>query len=358
MSRKNSSSRSFNPFNLSFLDIMSCGLGAVILIFLILKHGDTISPEQTQLLEKDIYDMEIAIEDISAKIIAKNIAINQLQSKIVEQNKTIDEAAEVLNAQQSLRDSLIQENKKIQDISNDIESSMPDIIDTSGDGERQYLTGLRIEGRRIVYLLDTSASMLDENIQKIFRLSFMSDDIKNNAPKWKRAKKILTWLVARLPSESQFTIITFNEDITPHTNKPWILASDASAVKNALDSALTEIPKNGTNLEKALIAIKKMQPPPDGVYIITDGLPTIGEPLETINLDMTTRTCLKPRGRITSNCRHYIYEKAKNNYLKGRKIKTSTILLPLQGDSRAASDYWNLALQSGGMTISPSSDWP
>ena len=166
MSRKNSSSRSFNPFNLSFLDIMSCGLGAVILIFLILKHGDTISPEQTQLLEKDIYDMEIAIEDISAKNIAKNIAINQLQSKIVEQNKTIDEAAEVLNAQQSLRDSLIQENKKIQDVSNDIESSMPDIIDTSGDGEGQYLTGLRIEGRRIVYLLDTSASMLDENIQK------------------------------------------------------------------------------------------------------------------------------------------------------------------------------------------------
>ena len=51
MAKKN---RSFNPFNLSFLDIMSCGLGAVILIFLILKHGESISPDQAQMLEQDI----------------------------------------------------------------------------------------------------------------------------------------------------------------------------------------------------------------------------------------------------------------------------------------------------------------
>ena len=34
MSRK----RQFSTFSLSFLDIMSCGLGAVALIFLIIKH--------------------------------------------------------------------------------------------------------------------------------------------------------------------------------------------------------------------------------------------------------------------------------------------------------------------------------
>ena len=45
-------------------------------------------------------------------------------------------------------------------------------------------------------------------------------------------------------------------------------------------------------------------------------------------------------------------------FFKDQKIKTSTVLLPLQGDQRAAADYWNLALQSGGTTISPSKDWP
>ncbi|MDP7296826.1 MAG: hypothetical protein QGF92_05170, partial [Gammaproteobacteria bacterium] len=32
-------SRKLNPFNLSFLDIMSCGFGAAILLFLIVKHN-------------------------------------------------------------------------------------------------------------------------------------------------------------------------------------------------------------------------------------------------------------------------------------------------------------------------------
>ena len=50
--------------------------------------------------------------------------------------------------------------------------------------------------------------------------------------------------------------------------------------------------------------------------------------------------------------------KSKKNYLDGRKIKTSTILLPLQGDPNAALDYWNLGQQSGGISISPARDWP
>ena len=31
--------REFNTFNLSFLDIMSCGFGAVVLVFLIIDHS-------------------------------------------------------------------------------------------------------------------------------------------------------------------------------------------------------------------------------------------------------------------------------------------------------------------------------
>ena len=31
--------RGFTTFNLSFLDIMSCGFGAVVLVFLIIDHS-------------------------------------------------------------------------------------------------------------------------------------------------------------------------------------------------------------------------------------------------------------------------------------------------------------------------------
>ena len=54
MAGKKKKDTNFNPLSLSFLDIMSCGLGAVILIFLILKHGEAKSPEEVVRINKDI----------------------------------------------------------------------------------------------------------------------------------------------------------------------------------------------------------------------------------------------------------------------------------------------------------------
>ncbi len=42
--------RGFTTFNLSFLDIMSCGFGAVVLVFLIIDHS--IEVEQREEREK------------------------------------------------------------------------------------------------------------------------------------------------------------------------------------------------------------------------------------------------------------------------------------------------------------------
>ena len=358
MPKKSSNGRSFNPFNLSFLDIMSCGLGAVILIFLILKHGNSISPDQQKLIEQDIQNIEKSIEQISMDINKKNSIIQDLESKIIAKETSIEEARNTLAIETNARDLIANENRNIQERSNAIEISTPDLINQSGDGERQYLTGLKIEGKRIVYLLDTSASMLDESIQKIFRLSLMPNDAKQSSKKWMRAKRILTWLTARLPSNSKFTIMTFNENVKSHSLSAWVDGNNGPSISKTLNSAMEEIPANGTNLEKALLAIKSMTPSPDAVYIITDGLPTMGEPVKRSTVSLQERNCLKDTGRITPVCRHILFQKAKNSYFAGRIINTSTILLPLEGDQHAAADYWNLALQTGGTTISPSRNWP
>lgn len=360
MSLKKSRNRSFNPLNLSFLDIMSCGLGAVILIFLILKHGDSLDSDQEKLISFDIDNAKEFINKSLDDINVKNAVISEMQEKLADKNSKIKKIEAEITSQKALKDSIIKENKDIQQINKIKKESIPDIVKISGDGERQYLTGLKIEGKRIVYLFDTSASMLDENIQTIFKLSFLSDEQKSQSKKWVRAQNTLKWLVARLPSKSQFSILSYNVSVKSHTNGAWIKADDKQSVTQALNSALSILPHDGTNFEKALLAAKAMRPQPDAVYIITDGLPTIGEAVSKFAISLETRNCLKSesRGRISPDCRHVLFQKAKDEYLKGNKIKTSTILLPLQGDLRAASDYWNLALQSGGTTISPSEDWP
>lgn len=358
MARK---SRDFNPFSLSFLDIMSCGLGAVILIFLILKHGESTSPEQTEMLIQDIKTAEIDNEILQMEINKRIEQSHSLNFTIEKKDAEIEKLNSDLNKEQNLRDDLLRENKQAREEIKKIEESIPDIIQRVNEGERQYLTGLQVEGKNILLLLDNSASMLDENVQKIFAASILNIQGKQTE-KWIRAKDSLTWLTSRLPKESKFSIMTFNEDVKSHTQGQWLDANDSTKVNSTLASALKEIPERGTNLEKVLLRAKKMFPLPDTVIIITDGLPTIGEPYDAIKdslLRREERNCLKSSGKISSRCRHVLFQKAKKNYLDGRKIKTSTILLPLQGDPYAPLDYWNLGQQSGGgISISPARDWP
>ena len=46
--------RSLDPVSLSFLDVMSCGFGAMILLFLILKHQGTVQQEQPSPAESEV----------------------------------------------------------------------------------------------------------------------------------------------------------------------------------------------------------------------------------------------------------------------------------------------------------------
>ena len=116
MSLKKSRNRSFNPFNLSFLDIMSCGLGAVILIFLILKHGESLDPDQVKLLSFDIENTKESIEQSLDDISAKNAVISEIQKELNAKKSKIKKIDAEITSQEILKDSIIKENKDIQNI--------------------------------------------------------------------------------------------------------------------------------------------------------------------------------------------------------------------------------------------------
>ena len=56
--------RSFTTFNLSFLDIMSCGFGAVVLVFLVIDHS-----------------MEIQSQDLNQDLMSE---VNLLEEEVIE----------------------------------------------------------------------------------------------------------------------------------------------------------------------------------------------------------------------------------------------------------------------------------
>ena len=353
--------RETSTFSLSFLDIMSCGLGAAVLIFLLLKHVvDSPVPNQepqvmaeVDLLEEEILEgeknlvrirntiSEVSDETVTAQGLARKIQeeLDELKSVLVE--ITPDSIPDVPGLKAKLA--------KLQSQKIAIESTVPagnKAFEFTGDGERQYLTGLRLGGDNVLILVDSSASMLDETIVNVLRRKNMSADLKRQAPKWGRTLAIAQWVVANLPLSSDFQMLSFNDEVEPVMGddiNTWYEVADRVSVASAVQGVNKVVPKNGTNLEKVFEVAMKMTPKPDNIFILTDGLPTLGDGSPN-------------SGSITGADRYRVFQKAVQKLSPG--IPVNTMLLPLEGDNYAAGAYWSLAIRSQGSFVTPARDWP
>ncbi|MCV6627722.1 MAG: VWA domain-containing protein, partial [Cellvibrionaceae bacterium] len=211
---------------------------------------------------------------------------------------------------------------------------------------RQYLTGLKLGGRRIVILLDASASMLDESLVNIIRRRNMAPRQQRQAAKWQRALATVQWLAAKFPVDSQYQIYSFNTEVKAALNNSkgrWLNAADRGQLQRGLQQLQNLTPKGGTSLHKAFASLAELGQKPDNVFLITDGLPTQG-----FN---------KPRGNtIDGNGRMRLFNSALEQLPGGFPI--NIILAPMEGDPLAAAAFWKLAQQTRGSFMSPSKDWP
>jgi hypothetical protein len=86
-----------------------------------------------------------------------------------------------------------------------------------------------------------------------------------------------------------------------------------------------------------------MNPPPDNIILITDGLPTQGA-------TAPTRKTVSGRDRL----RHF--DDALDELPRG--VPVNIVLYPMEGDPMAMSAFWRLAMASRGSLMTPSSSWP
>ena len=216
-----------------------------------------------------------------------------------------------------------------------------------GDGERDYISGLKLTGRRQLILLDSSASMLDRSLVNILRTRNLALEVRKRSAKWQRALAVVNWLSAKLPAESQFAVAHFSESVTPlfAAGKVWQRADELDAQTPVL-RALAEVdPNGGTSLEAAFAFIADLKPLPQTVHLITDGLPTLA-----------ANVSARASGRVSGRRRLALFAEALQQLPRG--VAVNIILLPLEGDPEAPAAYWRLAQRTGGTLLTPAPDWP
>jgi len=209
MAQTKSQKRQVSPLSLAFLDVMFCGFGAVILLFLILDHADTVAAvtvdpsiaSEVSLLEEEVLEGALNLERIRntvADVSLEVVTAEGLAREIQEQLQTfLQELAALENSSTATVESIEKLRADVQALEEELLRLQASALDQEGnsvrqflgDGSRQYLTGLFLGGQRILILVDSSTSMLDETLVNIIRTRNMSDERKREAPKWQRVVK-------------------------------------------------------------------------------------------------------------------------------------------------------------------------
>ena len=342
-------------FSLSFLDIMACGFGAVTLLFLILRHNATEiqTPDVRLSAEVDLLQMDIrqaeakktqllnSLEEITLELIEAQGLSDRVLTDLQETEKSIQADPNDLDKLRRQVEQLEDETAQMEEV--EFGDKVREFL---GDGNRQYLTGLKLGGERVLILVDGSASMLADTVVNTVRRRNMDDAQKKQSPKWQWTLRTVEWLVAQLPASSRFQIYVFNTEAQAAltgSEGEWLDAADSLAMEDAIAGLKQYSPGSGTSLTNGFGAIADFENRPDNVFLLTDGLPTQGKN--------------PPRKYMVSG------EQRRKHFLAAikefpRGVPLNTILFPMEGDPEAAALFWQTALNTNGAFIAPSRDWP
>lgn len=360
--------RKLNVFSLSFIDCICCGLGAIILLFVVVNaksahRRDVVTSDlsaEVNKLEQQVLDgkknlvesrnilSEIDAERVTTQGRSREIItiLNEKKVELADRDKDTLATRTHVNKLKTDLKSLEEELRRLKAGAKTRDDMGSRLRSFKGHGDRQYLTDLKMGGKRILILVDASASMLDETVVGIIRRRNLKNVQKISAPKWQQVVKTMRWLITQLPSTSQFQIYIFNETARPlleDSKGTWLDAGAIDPLNLSIESLSRLVPEKGTSLINAVKSINDMKPTADNIFLLTDGLPTMGSS--------------KPwRTRVSSNKRVSLFNEAISQLPK--RVPVNIILYPMEGDPMAADAYWRLAKKTKGSFFCPSKNWP
>ena len=348
--------RDTEVFSLAFLDCICCGFGAVILVFILTVTQKTdVDKADVDAAREKLHNMQSSVaatqeelDRIAQILAAAQIELQDINAKNTQdQLKLSDRKRELLLMLQqtgALKDALhtlLGEKKALP--TEDVAPPVP----IPNIDRRQYLTGVKLQGEFVVFLVRTSGSMLDESIEAAASRLDDPDDKKREAPKWQRVIAALEWMLASLEPDTHFQILFFAEETTPiipTRGDEWFSTKDRKTMSEVVKRLHQVVPKGGANMERAFTSVRFLPRLPDSIVLLTDGLPTRSDSLPM-------------EGEIDEGHRIRFFEIAVKQLPP--RIPVSTILFPLlTGDPGAPGMFWELANATRGALVSPSKSWP
>ena len=362
--------RPFHIFSMSFLDIISCGFGAVVLFFVIInaqvrlradaERIDLLSETtrlEDEVLEgrKDLLRIRGERDELEDRRARAAEELRRLRERLAALLAELAEYERLGTRSQESAEKLRADVERLRNMQQELEARIAEseegagqqIRQFEGAGSRQYLTGMRMDGDRVLILVDASASMLGRTYIDVLRFRLMDEALKPRAPKWRQVVSSVDWITPRLEPQQRFQIYIYGEgyrSILDDSDGQWLSVADGTRVGEAVEALSNHAPQGGTSMHAAVRAVRSLEPSPDNVYLLTDGLPTQGaRPPSRV-------------GWVDQRARSRHFERAVRDLPPG--IPINVLFYPLDGDPAATGHYWMMASRSRGSFVSVSRDWP
>ncbi len=355
-------------FSMSFLDAITAGFACVVLLFMIVSANallDARTVIQDRESEARRWELRVLtgqrnlvalqerlesqLREWNALAAARQSLVTEIESTERQLETLTEDSAARREAIERLRRELAELSKQSEEL--EASAAKPDddgrsLRSFTGEGNRQYLTGMRMGGRRVAILVDTSTSMLDRTIVNILRRRNMTPEQQRRAPKWQQVVNTVDWLTTQIQPGTQVQIIGFNDTATwliPGSEGKWVTVEDGSELDAPVEALRASYPHGPTSLHAAFNALKQLEPAPDNIFLLVDGLPTMGE--------------VKPtRNGVTAQQRLDHFNRAIRQLPVG--VPVNVILFAMEGDPAAAPAYWLVGIRTGGSLMAPAEDWP
>ncbi len=355
--------RQTTTFSMSFLDVISCGFGAVVLFYTIIsaqaglhriKENTDLSAESRRLEQevldgyKHLAELRNALDSTEdRKIRAAGLSREMLEKLRVTQEELSRYEHDTLARRESLerlKADLMQLEEGTRRLR---EKAPPESVPAPLD--REQLVTLKVDGRRVLVLVDASASMLDETLVNVIRLRNMPPERRIQSQKWKQAVNTVEWIAARLPEATQFQVYAFDtapRPVVEGTAGRWLNAKDAGQIESG---AAGTAPHGAHGRLEPAERLRRDPAARPGARQRDPRSPT------ACRRRATSRPLM--RTLVTAEQREDLMQEAVKS-LPPSPPPVNIVLLPMEGDPSAPIYFWRLARATGGGFLSPARDWP
>lgn len=153
--------------SISFLDVISCGFGAIVLLLLIAKTVELTSPDQSQptpqnqgvtVLQEQLFTLRGETQKIAQTLTSKQEQLSELEKSIARLREQLSSANRQLQASAQAdtteRDELILAQQILSE-------EMQRLQQLGSPNANQLIGGIPVDSEYLVFIIDTSGSMVD-----------------------------------------------------------------------------------------------------------------------------------------------------------------------------------------------------